>query len=213
MWAIIEDGDLQQVLLNPVPFIVNGVQYGVEAFFDKTSKELADLGVYSLVRRTVNPKFYDVHGRKYVLYPDIGEVHEEDVYEPRNLHLVKLELQHEINERAKNILSVTDWMVVRALETAGARPVPEAVLKYRESVRSHADHQMDVIDDIASIENAEEYNPDEGWPAYMPDKKPYSRAAIQDASEKRIRDVMRKREMYQRYMERQKVVAASEEEK
>jgi hypothetical protein len=201
MWAIVENNQVKEVLLNPVPFIVNGVEYPVTAFFDKTSAQLAQIGVYSLVKKKTNNKFYNTVAKKYVLYPDLLEVHEEDVVEANNLHNIKLQLSYEVTQRAANILSQSDWMITRAIETTGARPVPEEILTYREEVRNCSDRKIYEVDQIQTVAEAEKFNPDHGWPVYVAKEKPYSRVEIVGASEERIREVMQRRLALKHYID------------
>lgn len=211
MWALVENGEIREVILNPVPVVANGIEYPITTFFEKTTKELIELGIHPLIRKPLNTRFYDIVGRTYTLSPETGEVYEEDVGEPRNLFLLKNEFKAEILDRAANILSTTDWMVIRALETSGARPIPEEVISYREDVRKYSDRRVVDIDDINTLAELEAFNPDQGWPVMPESETPYTRVALRSVAEERVREAMRKRALYERYKKEQDSTEASEE--
>ena len=67
MWAKVVDNKVEQIILNPVPISVNGVLHPAQILSAWSTKELLDIGVYSLEKKTFDDKFFIKKGTKFII--------------------------------------------------------------------------------------------------------------------------------------------------
>ena len=59
MWAKVVGGEVEQVILNPVPIKADGILHPAQILSAWSSKELLYIGIYPLERKSYNSKFFD----------------------------------------------------------------------------------------------------------------------------------------------------------
>lgn len=183
MWAKVVDNKVEQIILNPVPISVNGVLHPAQILSAWSTKELLDIGVYSLEKKTFDDKFFIKKGTKFIIEKE--KVIEEPVLEDRNIDEVKEELMTQANVRAYLILSETDWMVQRAWEQPDQRPISKKLIDYREQVRIASDTKVSEIKALTTVLKLSEYNMNDSWPI-VPHPSDYTREEILRAEKARI---------------------------
>lgn len=215
MWAIVKTDQegkryVEQTVLNPVPFSVEGKIYDIITF-TKGPEYLASLGVYPLYVDKVDERFWIKIGTQLVIDDVEQKVTEMIVKEPRDTSWVKQAVQHEINVMAYERLLKTDWMITRAWETNGAKPVPMEILRWREEIRKICDRKQLDIKSLDTIEQLEAYDIDEGWPVFEPRTEVEEHVTVLQAEQARVREVMEKRRQIAAYLESKRKAAEEEE--
>ena len=135
---------------------------------------------------------FRIEGTQFEIDHENGKVFEQPMKNPRPMNGVKAYLINEIQERAYVILIQSDWMVIRAWETKGAKPIPVELVTYRDQVREAADRKVIEVEQMETIEECEAYSLDEGWPMYV-ERPPYSRIQVLEAEKQRIEEMIDKR--------------------
>jgi len=192
MWAVIKDNEVEQVIINPVPITVKEVRHPPQIFSAWSKQELRDEGIYDLYVRTADETFWEIEGTQFEIDHENGKVYEQPMKNARPMNGVKAYLINEVQERAYVILIQSDWMVIRAWETKGAKPIPIELVTYRDQVREAADRKVIEIEQMESIEQAEAYKLDDDWPIYV-ERPPYSRIQVLEAEKQRIEEMIDKR--------------------
>jgi len=192
MWAIVKNDEVEQVIINPVPVTIGSVRHPPNIFSQWTEEEKKNEGIYKLFMKTCDERFWEVHGTTYEINHDDGVVYETPVKEAKSIQGIKSYLINEIQERAYVILVQSDWMVLRAWETKGKKPIPVELVEYRDKVRDCADRKVVEISNMSAIEELEEYSLNDGWPVYV-QKPPYSRIQVLEAERQRIEEMIEKR--------------------
>ena len=126
------------------PFTYNQIQYTKQGATHATFVELGFTPVS--IQSRPDDRFYIV-----------GSVNDNGTYnfEPRDLDELKETFVAQVKDKAHQILSQTDWYVIRALE-AGiqgfANPVPAGATTFREGVRTASDVRCEAIYATATVE-------------------------------------------------------------
>ena len=124
------------------PFTFDDIQYPANWLNLATAEDLLDRGI-TIVMEAVRPdeRFYNI-------------VENEDgtlTITPHDLDRKKAEMIARVKEIAGNILSNTDWMVVRSWETG--KPVGGVASGYRALVRVESDAQESSIESAQDIDS------------------------------------------------------------
>ena len=126
------------------PFTYNQIQYTKQGATHATFVELGFTPVS--IQSRPDDRFYIV-----------SNVNNDGTYnyEPRDLDELKESFVAQVKEQAHQILSQTDWYVIRALEAGVqgfANPVPAGATTFRASVRAASDVRCEEIYAAATIE-------------------------------------------------------------
>jgi len=76
------------------------------------------------------------------------------VHDDRNIEEEKERILDEIKKRASELLSATDWMVLRAAE--GGKSVPMEVLVQRDTIRKISDEEEAVINACETLQQLDQ---------------------------------------------------------
>jgi hypothetical protein len=192
MWAIIKNDEVEQVVINPVPITIGDVRHPPNIFSQWSEEEKKKEGIYKLFVKTADERFWEIHGTTYEIDHEQGHAYETPVKEAKNIQGIKSYLINEIQERAYVILVQSDWMVLRAWETKGKKPIPVELVEYRDQVREVADRKVIEVGNLNTVEELEEYSLNDGWPVFV-QKPPYSRIQVLEAERQRIEEMIEKR--------------------
>ncbi len=135
-----------------MPFTLNNVTYP-GAWWDKATEE--DKQKLGLIKLVVTNEPAD--DRFYWVQEQLNEAALTYVNTPKDITLVKTIMSEQINQLVFQILSATDWKIIKALETGTALPVE--FTEWRAAVRAVGNNAITNInkaihvDEIAVIVN------------------------------------------------------------
>ena len=174
MWARVDStaNTVSAEIINPTAVRHDDVVHPSQIFSTWSASELKDIGVYSMTVEDVNTQYYNVDWAdiSYTVDNDAGTVIKHPAKTEKDLETAKRDLTTEINERAYTILLQSDWKILRSYETSinnsvANTDVQQAVLDYRESVRTTATAKKVQIAAMTNIANTANYSTTAGWPA------------------------------------------------
>lgn len=154
MWARLESNTIVEILSRPRALQIGGVQYPSNIFSMWTDAELATLGIVPITVDRTNFK-----DKNYYINTDITYAYSTETGKAtgtygtataKNLADLKTEKKNFVNDDAANILSPTDWMVVRAAE--GGTAVPSSITTKRAAVRTKANAMCTQIDAVSDVD-------------------------------------------------------------
>ena len=163
MWALVEDNNVTQVFTRPKALTIGDVNYPSNIFTMWSKSELEAIGIYEVVIDNSNLKdkeYYINTNQSFNFASDtvtasygtataksLDDVTDEDGNIIRGL---KYQFKENINTQANNILSDTDWMVIR--EADGGTAMPSNIKTWRASVRTKANAMGTQIDNAADVD-------------------------------------------------------------
>ena len=162
MWALVESNNVTQVYTRPKALTIGNVNYPSNIFMLWTSSELEALGIYEIVidNSNLKDKEYYINTDQSFAFSSgtVTATYGTATAKPLNDSgsgdtLVKgLKTLHKeaINQQAGNMLSPTDWMVIRAQE--GGTAVPSSITTKRAAVRTKANAMCTQITNAADVD-------------------------------------------------------------
>lgn len=133
-YAIVKDGQVERVLFSPETVEINEVKHPKAIFDLWTDAELIAGGIYPYEESKSDGRFYD-HG---ALTYDVQASKVVGTYAgiPKDLTLLQTSAIALVKRQAGDILSKTDWMVIKVQELG--LTLDPAIATYRESVRARS---------------------------------------------------------------------------
>jgi hypothetical protein len=151
MFAIVKDNTVQQIIQEGSQFTVDSVTYANNWFQLATQEEKNALGVMEVVYGArPDDKYYWVTESAPVINGNVVDIGFTST--PKDLANLKTNAINQVNQQAFSLLSPTDYMTIKALETNTT--MPETWKTWRESVRTTAATAKTAITastDIASL--------------------------------------------------------------
>ena len=163
MWALVESNNVTKVFTRPIPITMGDINYPSNIFTMWSKSELEAIGIYEVVIDNSNLKdkeYYINTNQSFDFASDtvtasygtataksLDDVTDEDGNIIRGL---KYQFKENINTQANNILSDTDWMVIR--EADGGTAMPSNIKTWRASVRTKANAMGTQIDNAADVD-------------------------------------------------------------
>jgi len=151
MFAIVKDNTIQQIIQEGSQFTVNDVTYANNWFQLATQEEKTVLGVMEVVYGArPDDKYYWVTESAPAINGNVVDIGFTST--PKDLSGLKTTAIDQVNQQAFSLLSPTDYMTIKALETNTT--MPENWKTWRESVRTTAATAKTAIiasTDIASL--------------------------------------------------------------
>ena len=134
-WVIVEDGAVVREFSRPTAFTYKDLQYPRNWIQNATAEEKSAIG---LVEVTIsggqkNSAYYTNNLGNLVIAED-GGVSRTWTNTARTLSTVQSEKVEDAKRNANNMLSPTDWYVVRKAETSTA--IPTEITAYRTAIRT-----------------------------------------------------------------------------
>ena len=117
MFGIVKNNNVIKLLNNYESFEVGGVQYPPDWIAKTTSQEQLAIGIYPVFEFSKpNKKFFNITSNTtFIPANNRIEIYYTSTNKP--LESLKLLAIKEIKQKAANKLQITDWKVIRALET------------------------------------------------------------------------------------------------
>ena len=154
MWAIVKDNEITETFSNLKGLVIDNIQYSRNIFsFRWSEAERNAIGVYTIVRDNSNKKDDSLYTNTEVSYAfaDGKVTASYGTANPKELDDVKSQKKAIIRQQASEILTATDWYVVKATEVE-SYSVPEAVTTYRADVRTASNDMESKIDACSTVD-------------------------------------------------------------
>jgi len=160
MFAIVKDNTIQQIIQEGSQFTVDDVTYANNWFQLATQEEKNALGVMEVVYGArPDDKYYWVTESAPAINGNVVDIGFTST--PKDLAGLKTTAINQVNQQAFSLLSPSDYMTIKALETNTT--MPENWKTWRESVRTTAVNAKNAITastDIDTLITASTVN----WP-------------------------------------------------
>jgi len=148
MFAIVKNSTFVQFLPEGTPFNLDGVQYPQNWLNLSTPQEKARLGIVDVVYgQRADDRYYWVSEDAPVV--DGGVVKVNYTNTPKDLFECQNQAVSAVNAAAYSILLPSDWMVVKAMETGGAKD--PKWMTWRQTIRGQAEAQIQSISACADV--------------------------------------------------------------
>ena len=154
MWAIVKDNEITETFSNIRALKIGDVQYSRNIFsFRWSEAERNAIGVYTIVHDNSNKKDQTCYTNTEVSYAFAdGEVTASyGIATPKELSGLKTEKKKIIKQQASDLLTPTDWYVIKATEVE-SYSVPEAITTYRADVRTKSNDMEVLIDACSTVD-------------------------------------------------------------
>ncbi len=154
MWAIVKDNEVTETFSNLKGLVIDNIQYSRNIFsFRWSEAERNAIGVYTIVRDNSNKKDDSLYTNTEVSYAfaDGKVTASYGTANPKELEDVKSQKKLDIRQQASEILTATDWFVVKATEVE-SYSVPEAVTTYRADARTASNDMESKIDACSTVD-------------------------------------------------------------
>lgn len=173
MWARIEDNQIKEIVIGNKGIDINGIQYPSSIFSLWSKEELFNIGLvpYSISKSGDNrikteggvvneisadkksvvgvTQYTDKPLDDVILYDSDGKEMLNDDGTTAVTEGLKTSYKRIVDERCYNILSQTDWYIVKHTELSSV--VPETILSHRQAVREKANTLETKINACSSI--------------------------------------------------------------
>lgn len=145
-----------QYIYETVPFEINGVQYPANWLNLSSPEEKLAIGITEVTttNSSEDSRYYEV-----IQHLENGVITYENI--PKDLTELKEKIILQINSEAYDLLKLTDWYVIRLMETF--EPIPTDWLNWRKSIRETASNEINVINNITTIDQLKELS-GVAWP-------------------------------------------------
>ena len=153
MYALIENNEIKETFSNIRALKIGDVQYPKNIFTVWSESELNNVGLYTVVFDNSNQKDGSLYTNTEVSYAfaDGKVTASYGTANPKELDDVKFQKKASILQQASEILTATDWYVVKATEVE-SYSVPEAVTTYRADVRTASNDMESKIDACSTVD-------------------------------------------------------------
>jgi hypothetical protein len=150
-FAVVQNGNLIQVLQMDVPFTIGEKQYSSAFLRNSTSQEKLEAGVWEIIEG-VRPddRFYWVSGASYHINEVNSTVEASYPATAKDLEELKTNFVAQTKSAAGSALAATDWMVIRKAERDVA--IPAEVVAARAQIVSDCNTKEAAILAAADVE-------------------------------------------------------------
>ena len=154
MWAIVKDNEITETFSNIRALKIGDVQYSRNIFsFRWSEAERNAIGVYTIVHDNSNKKDNSLYTNTDISYAfaDGKVTASYGTATAKELSGLKTEKKRIIKNQASELLTPTDWYVVKATEVE-SYSVPEATTTYRADVRTKSNDMETLIDACTTVD-------------------------------------------------------------
>ena len=152
MWALVEDNEVSKVFSRPQAITIGENQYPQNIFNVWSSEELEAIGIYEVVIDNTNYKNreYYINTNQSFDFSDDTVTASYGTATAKDLDELKTNHKEVINSQAGDLLSDTDWYVIR--EADGGTACPDNISTHRAAIRTKANEMCSDIDDAADVD-------------------------------------------------------------
>ena len=154
MWAIVKDNEITETFSNLKGLVIDNIQYSRNILsFRWSEAERNAIGVYTIVHDNSNRKDQTCYANTDVSYAfaDGKVTASYGIATPKELSGLKTEKKKIIKQQASDLLTPTDWYVIKATEVE-SYSVPEATTTYRADVRTASNDMESKIDSCTTVD-------------------------------------------------------------
>ena len=169
MYALVEDNQIKKIITNPIPMVINDVQYPAKIFQLWSKEELNAIGIYEVITDTTNQKDqkYYINTDEQFSYANDQVTRSWGVATPKEyadknatdengneldpvvvIKGLKSHLIDELKLKVSSELSKTDWYVTR--KTEKSIDIPSEISNHRDNIRTK---QTDMEEQILNAED------------------------------------------------------------
>ena len=155
MWAQVKNGQVIEIYNGPKGLKIGNLQYPSGIFLKWSKSQLAEIGIYPVQEDRSNYKdvkhytntthTYTFDSSNKVVIMSWGTPKEKDLTELKKLNKTELQIE------AYNLLSPTDWYVIKASEVSDYS-LPSNISKFRAAVRLKCNSMESQIEDASDVE-------------------------------------------------------------
>lgn len=149
MFALVQNSKFIRFIPEGTPFEIDGIQYPQNWLNLSTPEEKAEIGLVDVIYGEYPDDYYYWVTQDEPIYAD-GVVNVNYKATPKDLDVLKKQEIDFTNEQAFSLLSPSDWMVVKGIETKSA--VPSDWNDWRAQIRLQAANQVTKINDCKTVE-------------------------------------------------------------
>ena len=159
MYALIENNEIKETFSNIRALRIGDVQYPKNIFTVWSKEEKEAIGIYEIVHDNSNRKDDSCYTNTDVSYAfadgvataSYGAATAKELNDVGNTLGLKSQKKAIIKQQAGEILTVTDWYVIKATEVE-SYSVPEATTTYRADVRTASNDMESKIDACSTVD-------------------------------------------------------------
>ena len=153
MYALIENNEIKETFSNIRALKIGDVQYPKNIFTVWSESELNNVGLYTVVFDNSNKKDQEYYTNTDVSYAfaDGKVTASYETATAKELDDVKSKKKKNIKQQASELLTPTDWYVIKATEVE-SYSVPEATTTYRADVRTASNDMESKIDSCTTVD-------------------------------------------------------------
>ena len=153
MWAIVTDNEITETFSNLKGLVIGDNQYSRNIFSLWSEAERNAIGVYTIEDDNSNRKDQTCYTNTEVSYAfaDGKVTASYGTATPKELSGLKTEKKKIIKQQASDLLTPTDWYVIKATEVE-SYSVPEATTTYRADVRTKSNDMEVLIDACSTVD-------------------------------------------------------------
>jgi len=154
MWAIVKDNEITETFSNLKGLVIDNIQYSRNILsFRWSEAERNAIGVYTIVQDNSNYKDGSLYTNTDISYAfaDGKVTASYGTATPKELSGLKTEKKKIIKQQASDLLTPTDWYVVKATEVE-SYSVPEATTTYRADVRTASNDMETLVDNCSTVD-------------------------------------------------------------
>ena len=154
MWAIVKDNEITETFSNLKGLVIDNIQYSRNIFsFRWSEAERNAIGVYTIVHDNSNKKDQTCYTNTDISYTfaDGKVTASYGTATPKELSGLKTEKKRIIKQQASDLLTPTDWHVIKATEVE-SYSVPGAITTYRADIRTASNDMETLIDNCSTVD-------------------------------------------------------------
>ena len=153
MYALIENNEIKETFSNIRALKIGDVQYPKNIFTVWSESELNNVGLYTVVFDNSNQKDNSLYTNTDISYTfaDGKVTASYGTATAKELSGLKTEKKKNIKQQASDLLTPTDWYVVKATEVE-SYSVPSAITTYRADVRTKSNDMETLIDACTTVD-------------------------------------------------------------
>jgi hypothetical protein len=174
MFAVVQNGEVRQILQMDVPFSVGDKHYSSNFLRTSSAQEKIEAGVWEIIEgQRPDDRFYWVSGPAYRVVEVSNTVEAsysgtakqlDDVTEKEiTTKGLKSQFVAQIKSHANSMLSSSDWMVIRKVERNV--DIPAETAAYRAAVLAECDRICAAIAACADVDALAAVMSSQNWPA------------------------------------------------
>lgn len=164
MFAVVQNGEVRQILQMDVPFSVGDKHYSSNFLRTSSAQEKVEAGVWEIIEgQRPDDRFYWVSGPAFRVVEANNTVEASYSGTAKDLDELKTNNVAQIKSQAGGLLAATDWMVIRKVERNVE--IPSQIVAYRSAVLAECDRLLLAVQSANTVEELASALADKNWPS------------------------------------------------